>query len=93
MRAGPIKPLKMLYVKINRNCGLKGRCEYNMNLNQGMFLRIFPRYGIMDLRKKQGCIKIEWIGSKRPIQAGLVGRGAPDVLASWMIWGFAATFP
>ena len=66
---------------------------FSMTLNQGIFLRIFPGYGLMGLRKKQGCRKIERTGSKRPIQAGLVGNGATDFLAPWMIWGFTATFP
>ena len=92
MRAGPMKPLKMLYVKISRNCALEGRCHYTMTLNQDIFLRIFPGYSLMGLRKKQGCRKIELIGSKRPIQAGLVGSSATDFLAQWIIWGLTATF-
>ena len=76
-----MKPLKMLYVRLNRDCALKGRCEYSMTLNQGIFLRIVPGYGLMGLRKKQGCRKIERTGSKRPIQTGLVGSGATDFLA------------
>ena len=64
-----------------------------MTLIQGIFLHIYPEYGLMCLRKKQGCRKIERIGSKQPIQAGLVGSGATDFLALWMVWGFIATFP
>ena len=37
--------------------------------------------------------KIERTGSKRTIKAGLVGRGATDFLAPWMIGGFIATSP
>ena len=93
MRTGPMKQLKVLYLRINRNCVLKGRCEYNMTLNQGIFLRIFPGYGLMGQRKKQGCREKERAGSRLPIKVGLVRQGATDFTAPWMIGGFTATSP
>ena len=57
MGTGPMKHLQVLYLKINRDYALKGRWEYNMTLNRGIFLRIFPSYGLMGLREKQGCKK------------------------------------
>ena len=88
-----MKQLKVLYLRINRNWALYNRCEYNMTLNQGIFLRIFPGYGLMGQRKKQGCRKIEWTGSRLPIKVGLVRRGATDFTAQCMIGGFTATSP
>ena len=88
-----MKHLKVLYLRINRNCALKGRCDYNITLNQGIFLRIFPGYGLMGQRKKQGCRKIERAGSRLPIKVGVVRRGAIDFIALWMIVGFIATSP
>ena len=86
-----MKQLKVPYLKINRNYALKDRCEYNMTPNQSVFWRIFPRYGLMGQRKKQGCRKIEQAGGRLPIKAGLVGRGATDFIAPWMIGGIIAT--
>ena len=88
-----MKRLKVLYFRINRDCVLYDRCEYNMTLNQGIFLCIFPGYGLMGQRKKQGCRKIERAGSRLPIKVGLVRRGATDFTAPWMIGGFTATSP
>ena len=82
---------KVLYSRIIRNCALYSRCKYNMTLNQDIFLRIFPRYGLMGERKKQGFRKIERAGSRLPIKVGLVRRGATYFTAPWMIGGFAAT--
>ena len=76
VQAGLMKPLKILYAKVNRNRALKARCVYCMTLNQGIFLRICS-WGIelMGLRKKQGCEKNRedrikaayprWAGRKR----------------------------
>ena len=88
-----MKRLKALYLRINRNCPLKGRCEYDMTLNQGIFLRIFPGYGLMGQRKKQGCRKIERAGSRLSTEVGLVRRGATDFIAQCMIGGLTATSP
>ena len=88
-----MKQLKVLYLRINRNCALYSRCEYNMTLNQGIFLRIFPGYGLMGQRKKQGGRKIERAGSRFPIKIGLVRQGATDFTALWMIRGFTTTSP
>ena len=62
-----------------------------MTLNQDIFLRIFPGYGLMGQRKKQGCRKKERAGSRLPIKVGLVRRGATNFTAPWMIGGFTAT--
>ena len=67
-----MKQLKVLYLRINRNCALKGRCEYNVTLNQSIFLRIFPGYGLMGQRKKQVCRIIERAASRLAIKVGLV---------------------
>ena len=42
VQSGPMKPLKMLYTKINRNCALKDRSDYSMTLNRGIFSTHLP---------------------------------------------------
>ena len=88
-----MKRLKVLYFRIDRNCALYNRCEYNITLNQGVFLRFFPGYGLMGQRKKQGCREKARAGSRLPIKVGLVRQGATDFTEPWMIGGFTATSP
>ena len=54
--AGPMKPLKILHAKRNRNrFKEKNRCTCGVTLNRNTFLRRFPGYGPMGLDRKQGC--------------------------------------
>ena len=88
VRAELMKPLKILYAKVNRNRALKAKCVYRLTPNQDVFMHLFPGYGPMGLGKKQGCREIERTGSKRPIQAGLIGSGATDFFAPWTVGCF-----
>ena len=88
-----MKRLKVLYFRIDRNCALYNRCEYNITLDQGIFLRFFLGYELMGQKKKQGCREKERVGSRLPIKVGLVRQGATDFTAPWMIGGFTATSP
>ena len=93
VRAELMKPLKILYAKVNRHHALKAKCVYCLTPNRDVFMHLFPGDGPMGLRKKREYRKVDRTGSKRPIQAGLVGRGATDFIAPWMIWGFTAMSP